>query len=243
MIIYSLSTALIPLLGLALWFTTSNFSNLPYTKFELLAYFMAVLYVGTATGMWQSWYINESINNGNFSAYIIKPISIFERYLTELLSDASYKVMVISLLLPISYIFIPREVWGQFSINFVSLSLFAVSVIVGFMVLFFIELSIGLSSVWFYDIDFLKGSIDVTNLLFAGKFVPLVFLPPFLSNVAIFLPFRYAVSFPVEILLHRLSNQAIIFGFTIEFFYFAVTFIIYNLILKMFLKNYKGYGA
>ncbi len=66
MVIYSFSSALFPLIGLSIWFTASNFGNLPYNQSEIVIYFIVAIYVGIATEMWQSWFISEDINNGNF---------------------------------------------------------------------------------------------------------------------------------------------------------------------------------
>jgi ABC-2 type transport system permease protein len=243
MIVYSLASASLPLLGLALWLTTSNFTNLPYSQSELIAYFIVAIYVSIFTEMWQSWYMNESINNGSFSVYLIRPLGVIERFITELFSDKFYKMLSVSLLIPLAYFLVPKEVWGELSLNLIAISLFMVSVVFGFFILFLIELLIGLSTVWFYDIDFLKSYIDLANGFLAGRFVPLIFLPPILSNLAIFLPFRYAISFPIEILLNKLTFNAIILGFAVELFWLISMFVVYKIVFNAFVRNYKGYGA
>jgi ABC-2 type transport system permease protein len=45
---------------------------------------------------------------------------------------------------------------------------------------------------------------------------PVAILPEFLQTIANFLPFRYMVGFPVEILTANLSTQQIQIGFLVQ---------------------------
>lgn len=243
MVVYGLASALAPLIGLALWLAASNFGSFPYSQLDIIAYFIAVIYVSIITDQWQSWYINKDINSGDFSRLLIKPISMLFNYITENLSDSIFKISVITVVAPIAYILIPREVWSQFAINPLNITLFIIAIVLGYCVMFLLEMSVGLLAVWLYDIDFIKQFLDLSFDILAGKFIPLAFLPAFLFNVAIFLPFRYAVSFPVEILLNKLTSDQLMMGFAIEGGWLVVSFLIYKLLRSSFDKAYKGYGA
>jgi ABC-2 type transport system permease protein len=243
MIIYSISSVLLPLIGLGLWLSASNFANLPYNQHEIIAYFIVAAYITLATEMWQSWFINESINDGMISSYLVKPISLLTRYITENISDKFYKGLMISISLPVIYFIVPQEVWSQFSINPISLTLFLISLILGYIILFMFEMSIGLSSVWFSDINFLKNGIDTLMGLFAGRFVPLAFFSGLLSATATFLPFRYGVSFPAEIVLNKLSSDQLVLGFAVEIFWVIISVMIYKIVRSNFNRDYRGYGA
>ena len=242
MVFYSISSILNPIIGLALWLTASNYTNLPFSKLELIAYFIAAIYIGIAAEMWQSWYIAEDINNGHFSTLLIKPIPLIGRYLAELFSDKLFKIIVITFSLPIIFVLIPKNVWQVFSITPVSLSLFALTLALGFMILFFIEISIGLATVWFHDVDFLKGLFDLANQIFSGRFIPLIFFPANLASVAFFLPFKYSVSFPIEILLNKLKVEQLLNGLIAEFIWLLLSILIYKAILFKFKDSYQGYG-
>lgn len=233
-----------PIIGLALWLTISSVnSNLPYTSSELILYFILAAYVGIVTEMWQAWFINERINDGSFSTMLLKPFPVFAKYMLENWGDKTFKITAFSLSLPIMYLIIPNTVWNQLDLSLLTILLFLLALIMGYLIMFFIELSIGFSSVWFYDISFLKSYNDLASTIFAGRFVPLIFFPGIIASVAIFLPFRYAISFPIEVLLNKLSFNQLILGFGIEIFWFILMFIVYKLIYRSFEKNYKGYGA
>lgn len=54
MVIFSLGSILIPLTGLAMLLAASNFGTLPHSQYELIAYFIAAVYIIVITEMWQS---------------------------------------------------------------------------------------------------------------------------------------------------------------------------------------------
>lgn len=243
MVVYSIGTILTPIIGLALWLTAANFNILPYDKYQVIAYFIAVIYIGTITEMWQSWPISEDINEGRFSYVLIRPISIITRYASENISDKIFKIIVITISVPILFFLIPGEVWSQFVFTPLSIILFLYSLIIGYMLIFFIELSIGLSAVWLNDIDFLKNALSLVGDLLAGRFIPLAFLSGVLLSIASILPFRYIVSFPIELLLNNLTTDQIIFGLIAESIWFLMSILIYKLIFLAFEKSYRGYGA
>ncbi len=150
---------------------------------------------------------------------------------------------MITLAAPLVYLLVPKEILSNFLITPESVALFTVALILGYLIVFMIELSVGLSTVWFYDIGFLKSYLDLANTFFAGKFIPLAFLPIFLSSLAIFLPFRYALAFPIELLLNKLDSNQIIIGFIIEVIWLGAMVFVYKIIRSLFNKSYKGYGG
>lgn len=243
MLIFSIGSIITPIIALALWLTASSHTSVSYNQNELILYFVFAVYVGIVTEMWQAWAINERINNGDFSTLLTKPFPILMNFILENLGDKTYKIATISLSVPLVYLLVPVNIWAQINISLVSTFLFLLALVMGYLIMFFIEMSIGLSAVWFYEIGFLKNYLDLATTIFAGRVVPLVFFPGILLSIANFLPFRYSISFPIEIIINKLGFSDIIFGFGIGIFWLILTFMIYKLIYKSFVKSYKGYGG
>ncbi len=231
------------MMGLALWLTTANFGRLPFSDTELIAYFIAVIYIGIASEMWQSWFVAENVNDGTFSTYLLKPFHPIMRYIIDNFSDKIFKMTIVTIILFSAHFLIPQTVWGQFNFSPLIIALTLLSLSLGYIMMFLLEYSIGLSAVWFYDIGFLKTWIDLTYTIFAGRLIPLIFFPVALLNFSILLPFRYTVSFPVEIILGKLSSSQIVLGFIIEIFWVGAIFLIYKLIYKKFAKDFQGHGS
>ena len=63
-------------MGLAIWLTTSQFGKLPYNNYEIIAYFIAAIYMVIVTEMWQSYALMSQIKNGDISGFLLRPVSI-----------------------------------------------------------------------------------------------------------------------------------------------------------------------
>ncbi|MBI2022111.1 ABC-2 family transporter protein [Candidatus Daviesbacteria bacterium] len=243
MIIYSFGSSFIPLMGLALWSATSNLSKLPYNQLDLIAYFIAAIYIGIITEMWQSWFISEDVLNSRLSTYLLKPYPVIFRYMIENLGDKVFKITTVNLAMVVIFFIVPSSVWTRFHFDPLTISMFLLSVVLGYIIVFLFEVLIGLSTVWFYDIGFLKSYMDLAYTLFAGRLIPLAFFPSFLSTLALFTPFRYTLSFPIEILLNKLTVSQLIQGFSIEIAWVIISLLLYQLVYRGFEKSYKGYGS
>ena len=57
---------------------------------------------------------------------------------------------------------------------------------------------------------------DALVFLLAGQIAPVALLPGALQDLAIALPFRYMVGFPVEVITGQVSGSAMITGFAIQ---------------------------
>lgn len=243
MVIYALGSSSTPMLGLALWLATSTFGELPYSRAGLIAYFIGVTLLSIFTEQWQSWLMAEEIGNGQFSFSLLKPYSFYFNYMADKLSDVFFKAGVFSFLLLLAYFILAKGFVANLNITPLSIFLFAVSAIVGFLIAFTIEMTIGLLSVHFYDIDFIKRYTELFSLIFSGKFVPLAFFPGFISSLALILPFRYYISFPVEVLLNKLRFEELLIGLAIEFCWLILVVLLFKTIKSNFYKNYQGFSG
>ena len=78
--------------------------------------------------------------------------------------------------------------------------------------------------------------------LFSGEFIPIPFLPQIGRFLLELLPFRYTLSFPVEILLGRLNDYQKEIGFLTATVWLVILFIIYKIVFKKAIKKYEAEG-
>ncbi len=77
----------------------------------------------------------------------------------------------------------------------------------------------------------------------AGQFVPLALFPPELSGFLEAQPFRYTLSFPLEVLTGHLSNAALVRGFGWQVAYCVGLWVCYRLEWRYGLRSYSAVGA
>lgn len=240
-LVWTVSGAIVPLVGLLVWLSISSTQTLKFTQSDLILYFIFVMIVEVMVGAWGSWFISEQINTGAFSKYLLKPTSVFTEYLSQNLCEKIFKLSFLSIVILFLISSFSQNL--NFSFNLINTFLFFISLLLAIFLTFVLDMVLGLSAFWFHEIDFFKNWIGLANQLFSGKLIPIVFLPGVLFNISIFLPFRYFISFPVEVLLNKITPIEILYGFLTQIFWVAVFFGLYKLIYIKGIKLYQGYGG
>jgi len=152
------------------------------------------------------FFIGARIRRGEFSNYLLRPTSFVYEWISNNFVEKVYKIIILSILLSAFYIFFggfPINIQTNFQLVFLSV----ISIIMGAMINFILDLIIGISAFWLDEIEVLNGTNKTVANLFSGKIVPIVFLPSFLGAFVIYLPYRYLISFPIELVLGKLNNQ------------------------------------
>ncbi|GIV96368.1 MAG: hypothetical protein KatS3mg057_1025 [Herpetosiphonaceae bacterium] len=86
-------------------------------------------------------------------------------------------------------------------------------------------------------------SMTVLIFLFAGQVAPIALLPGALHTLAVVLPYRYALSFPVEVLVGNLSRGEVWTGLAIQLAWLAIIGVLYRFVWNKGLKHYVAVGG
>lgn len=233
-----------PLVGLVLWLSVvSSGAEIGYTNSQVVSYFLMAAFLSVATNAWHSWFFNEEIRNGEVNKYLLKPYSPFWALLSDNLTQKvfqlSFMVVVITL---ISYYLLGGWNLGL-NLTLGLIILFVISLINAVLISFIIDLLIGVSGFWFHDVDFLNGFFSIAGNIFSGKMIPLVLLPTTIFNLVSILPFRYIISFPIEVLMSREVGVGLLGGLSIQVFWLIILALMYKALYAQGLKSYSSYGS
>jgi ABC-2 type transport system permease protein len=239
MLVWMLTTTM-PLVSLALWSAVAEAAPVGrFTQARFTAYFLATLVVRQLTGSWLVWEMNQEIRSGTLSRRLLKPIHPLVAYSAENLSALplraalSLPIAVITLLVvepgtfptaPARLAALLAALVGAWLINFFTMAL------VGTLA-FFLESSTAVYELWL-----------VAFMLLSGYMVPLELFPPWLRDASDALPFRYTLSFPVEVLI-GISHGRTIHGLAVQWAYVAGTAAAALLGWRAGLKRFAAYGG
>lgn len=241
-LLYTIAALISPIIGLAVWLAASNSgAKLLLDQTQLITYFALVLFVGTFNQTWHAWYIDEDINSGNFSKFLLKPFYLADEYFLREVTDKIFKLFFTSLIF-IAAVFIFHINFNGVYFDFFTLVLFILSLILSFGISFYLESIIGITTFWFHNIDFLKDLESIANQVLTGRIIPLIFFPLAFQNVLYLTPFRYVVSFPVEIIMHRTIGSALLYGFALQFFWFVALAFLYKYLYSKGVVKFQAYG-
>lgn len=239
-LVWVLSTNM-PLVMLLLWSTVAK--EAPVGRFgeaEFVAYFLATLVVRLVTNSWVVWELNYEIRQGTIGMKLLRPLHPFFGYATDNIAAIPLRVL---LAFPVAVIALWVMARSQLSADPWALAIAPASLVGAWLMTFFALALIGTLGL------FWESSMSVMQLwlglffVFSGYIVPLELFPQWLYDVVRWLPFRFLLSFPVEVMLGLIDRGASLRALAVQWGY-AAFFAAASLGLwKRGLRRYAAYGG
>lgn len=184
----------------------------------------------------------RQILNGKFSNLLLKPTSHLNGYVGNNIGSNIFRLWV-SVPAFIIGIFLAMEMnlWvADFNPYLIFISLLAI--ILGFLINFYLGNIFSLIA--FYNKNMEGMRIFYYNIaaLLSGEFIPLVILPFIAQFILKMLPFRYTLSFPIEIIMGRMTNYDISTGFIIGLMWLCVLYFVYKIFYSIAIRRYAAEG-
>ena len=234
-------TIVLPLIMLAVWLSIAENGHVGrYDRTGFIAYYLAALIVRNMTGMWFIWEMDGEMRLGTLSFRLLKPMNPIVHYMALALSSRPIRLLILAPMSIAAVIWIPGLHWA---VDLSSLFLFVASLAGAWMILFLMQYTIGLTGFWITRTIGLNDAWFFTYSLASGYLVPLDLFPPAVRAVLAYLPFRYTMSFSVELLTSRLTGAAILQGIAMQWIWSAAIYLVYVWVWKRGLRRYSAVGA
>jgi len=228
-----------PLIYISVWgaIAQSNSGTVGnFTPGDLAAYYIALMIANQMTflgliGLW-----GYRVRTGALSSYLLRPVSLLHRDLANLLANkAITAVFIVPAIFIMALLFQPTLILS--AVNIIG---FLFALVMAFLVRFLLESIVGMAAFWITRMDAAEQLYAVILFFFSGRIAPLVLLPDWMQTVANGLPFRWILSFPVEVMLGRLSSQAMLTGFIVQGLWLVFLLVSLPFIWQACLKRYTG---
>lgn len=226
-----------PILSLAIWYSVSQSSTSALTSQEVLSYYILVMLVSTFTMTWRGFIRSWDILNGDIVKHLIRPVGVFWHDIMNTLAENSFK-----LILPISLFLIGFIAFPQLFIpavyNWHYWLPFTASLLLAMVLAFWFDLLFGFLAFWFEDAFQIMSLKHALEFLASGVLIPFAFMPNWMQTIFSFLPFRYIISSPVEILLGRITGSDIFFVLATQVAWIGLSLILTKALWVRGLKRY-----
>lgn len=174
------------------------------SKSDMLTYVLVVQFVSVFVELPVSAYIAQRSKDGNLSIDLIRPINLKLCVIFDSLGNLLYELIWYT----IPMMIVGSILWSiSISIDFIKTIFFILSIIIAMILYSTMEYIMGLTSFWTKTDFHIKWIIGAFMTLFSGEFIPLWFYPPLLREISNFLPFKYFVFEPINILLGKANMQ------------------------------------
>jgi ABC-2 type transport system permease protein len=231
-----------PAIALLVWLTVARAGvRLPYDREQFVTYFVLMGLVSLATQTWTWEYVAADIRRGDLNKVLVRPAPHVLHYICNNLGE---KVVKLGLLLPpIAAMVLVFHDQIRVPADPLRWALFGSAVVLAAVLTFLVDYLMGSLAFWLQDVS---GAVGVKRLLeglLAGRLVPLAFFPEWMAGFLEAQPFRYLLSFPLEVLTADLPAAALARGFAWQAAYCLVLVGAYRLLWRHGLRSYAASGA
>lgn len=203
-----------PLLLMAVWLTVVDESGPPagWTTGDFLSYYAAAAVMWHLSGQHVVWEWDADLRSGDLSTRLLRPLHPFHQYAA---GDLGHRLVLLVGLVPalaVAALLVPGL---DYDLTPARTALGLVAVVLAYALSVLMASVVALVGFW---------STQTTNLWMlwwgigsfaSGWVAPLELMPPWLRDVAVVLPFRTTLGFPVELVAGRLDGREVAAGFAV----------------------------
>jgi ABC-2 type transport system permease protein len=213
-----------------------------YTRNDVIAYYLLTMIArsfssmpGLASG------IASQIRTGEIKKFLIQPIDLIG---FSLLARVAHKLVYYVIAIgPFALVFfLCRDYfYGWPTADY--FAAFLISLVLSFLLGFFLEASLGLAGFWTLEISSLLFVYMLFNFFFSGHMFPLEVLPEPWQTLVGWLPLKYLAYFPAAVFLQKIPADKLWFEVGL-----MVAWVIFFIALSRWLmhagfRRYSGYGG
>jgi ABC-2 type transport system permease protein len=214
-----------------------------YSYHDFVAYYLLTMVTrafssmpGLASG------IASDIRDGTVKKYLIQPIDMLSFLL---LNRIAHKLVYYTVAtLPFALVFylcadfFPNG-WPEPQV----LLAYVASLLMAFLLGFFLEATIGMIGFWFLEVSSLLFVYMLFNFFFSGHMFPIDMLPGIWGDLVRVIPLQYLAYFPAAVFLGKIEGTELVHGLWIQFAWVLFFMFTSRLTFRMGVRRYSGYGG
>lgn len=236
-----MASGLMPLIMMAIWLTLAAEGPVGgYSASDFVAYYLAAIFVRQMTAVWVEWELDYQIRQGTLSALLLRPIHPIVDHIGINLADKLFRIPLIVPVLAVAALLTPGQ---QYDLSLPRVLLFGLTLALGWGIIFTSHFIIGTLSFWMTQATAFSQLWFGLRMLLSGVIAPLSLFPAAIAQVAQVLPFRFMLSFPVEVLTGQLSARAALNGLLLQVGWLTLFVIILVFVWRQGVRAFSAVGA
>lgn len=210
---------------------------------DMVAYYLVTMLArafssmpGLASG------IALQIRNGEIKKFLIQPMDLV---VFLLLSRVAHKLAYYTVAIgPFAFVFfLCRSFFLDGWLPWITVLAFTASLIMGFLIGFFLEAAIGMIGFWFLEVSSLLFIYMLLSFFLSGHMFPLTMLPDPYRQIVEFLPLKYLAYFPAAVCLQKITGEQLVRELLLEAAWLLFFIVLCRAMYRSGLWRYSGYGG
>lgn len=240
MVVWMLATTM-PFIMLSI--TSAVAREAPLGRFgqkEFVAYYLMTFIVRQLTGSWAAWQMNYEIRNGTMAMKLLRPMHPVLAYAIENVAAMPLRVVVS---IPIAVMAIVIAGTSFLPRDWVIWLMFPAALFGGWLITFLANVVIGCLALFMDSSLKLMDAYLAAFMVFSGYLLPVETFPPFLKAFTNWLPFRYQIGLPVELLTNGHDRAGALALLGRQWLWIAVLLVVGDLVWRRGVKRFAAYGG
>jgi ABC-type uncharacterized transport system, permease component len=212
-----------------------------YTYTQMIAYtvFANIVQQFLRTGF--EYEMNQDIKLGGLDKFIVRPVGYFHYRMTNFLGAKLVQSIFVFALL-IGAVFMLNGVFGPV-VTLPGAACFLAVICMACVLNYIIFFCVGTLAFWLSEIGFFFEAFRIVFIACSGGIFPLDVLGPRVAAVLNWMPFRYTVNFPVDVICGRVPVQQIVSGVLAMCVWMVLLRLLADALWRMGLKRYTAAGG
>jgi len=213
-----------------------------YSYHDMIAYYLLVM-IGRAFSSMPglSSGIARDIRTGMVKKYLIQPIDMLGFLLLYRLAHKLVYYVVAAA--PFALVFFLCRGFFAGWPDAGTLSAFFASLIMSFLLGFFMEAMLGMIGFWFLEVSSLLFVYMLFNFFFSGHMFPIDMLPGVVGAIVKLAPFQYLAYFPAAVFLGKIQGAALIRGLAVQLSWVIFFCVAGRVAFHFGTRRYSGFGG
>lgn len=216
-----------------------------YTFEEMIAYYLLTQVsraFSSMPGLASS--IALQIRNGEIKKYLVQPVDLIGfLLLTRIAHKLVYYAVAAG---PFALVFyLCRDFFSGWP-DATTLLAFLASLVMAFVMGFFLEATLGLVGFWFLEVSSLLFIYMLFTFFFSGHMFPIDMLnelPGYWGLVVRAIPLQYLAYFPAAVFLGKIQGPDLVWGLGLQLFWTVFFIVLCRLTFYLGVRRYSGYGG
>jgi ABC-2 type transport system permease protein len=212
-----------------------------YTYEQMIAYtFLAGLVTRIVrTGF--EYEIMDDVKSGKFSRFLVQPLGYFPYRLLSYYGQKLPNLTILGVVLVA--VLAGLVAFGVISMEFSRVLVFMLTLLLAVTLNFLIFYCISAMAFWIVEIGFLFEGIRIVFVLFSGGIFPLEVFGETFQQIMNYLPFKYTVAFPINVLTGRVPVGEIGLGVVVQCVWIGLCLLLAGYLWRLGGRRYVAVGG
>ena len=241
--IYMADSVVVPLLSLAVWLQVREYATrgLPFDRSQLVTYYLLLGLVNMLTASWLAAYLARNIRLGRISPWLLRPVAPLAFYLGNNLGEKVIKLLLMGPMVLVAALAFRADL--RLPADAGTWLLFAWTLVLAGVVTYLVDVVVASLAFWIQEVRGIMSVVELAQRFLSGRLVPLAFFPASVLGLLEVQPFRYTLSFPLEVVTGTLSREALVRGLAWQVAWCVGLYLCYRVQWRYGLRAYSAVGA